>query len=882
MTLLDREVILSGLAEELAASRGGDGRIALVTGEAGIGKTAVVNAFLAQQVNAVRVAVGHCDPLSVPRTMGPIRDIAAVMMVPYDHGSELLAELRARPTVVVIEDAHWADGATLDFLVFAWRRLDRGPRLWIVTFRPDEVGPGHPLRLALGRTATAHPRRLAVPPLTAPSIATLARGSGLDPAELLRITRGNSFYVTESVASGLGTVPPTVVDSVLARAATLTPEGRRALDAAAVFPVGTTYGVLVSMVGGVIGIDESIDAHILELEDGRLRFRHEIARRALLQELPERRRQALHGSALTSLERLAALDDTEGVGTSADRDDLEAAGTVSGVDIAELAFHAVEAHRPVAVTRYCLLAGHQALSASSNRAAAQHFHDALASGEPLDPERRAVALESLGRAAANVGDMEQATRVYQEAADIWARTGDAAREGQAKVSAASHLWSSGRGPQARAAIDEAVGSLEEVGGPALASAYAQQAVLRMLARDRSGALHSGAMAVALGESVGTDATLARAHNAIGTVLWFVRPDDAEPALEVSLTYARKADDPKLVASAMVNLGSGAGEVKRYDVAERWLDEAITWCDQHDLDSSGDYARAWKGRVALECGRWNEAAGLAHRVLKVPAVAIARMVALTVLGLVRARRGDSDSDGLLGEAWDMAVASGDLQRLWPVAVARAEASWWAQGTVTNLDELAQTLRLAVSLGHSWAVGELAWWARQGGAEDAPPPGAEPVYAAAIRGDLQDAAQGWLDLGCPFESALALSLTGREDAVRRSLDMFESLGAVPAARRARAELRRLGATSIPRGSRPSTSSDPAGLTAREAEVLELVHRGLSNTAIAAELVISPRTVDRHVSALLGKLGVSTRQAAAAMWEQRDLNRSTSQGGPNMGGR
>ncbi len=864
MKLLDREAILAALDEELTLARAGTGAIVLLTGEAGIGKTSVVNAFIAKHTSHVRIAVGRCDPLSVPRTMGPIRDIGAIIglrrvdatsQAPYDI-EQVLTDLQTKPTVVVVEDAHWADGATLDFLVFAWRRLSAGPTLWVITFRSDEVGSSHPLRLALGRTATARPRRIDIRPLTQASVAALAADSQLDAAELMRVTAGNPFYVTEAIASGLERVPSTVVDSVLARADILTPQGRRALDAAAIFPAGTTYDLLATVVSETAGIDECVEARSLELRDGRLGFRHELARRALWQELAERRRRALHGAALTALEGSGGYEPGR-------------------TDPAELAFHAVEAARPQAVTAYCLLAGQEALAASSNRSAAQHFRNALSKGEPLEPVRRAEALECLGRATANVGDTVEATEAYRQAAEIWAEVGDVAREGEAQVSVARQLWSSGRGAEARATLDDAVASLEAVGGAPLAAAYAQQAALRMLARDLEGALHAGALAVALAESVGTDATLARAHNAIGTALWFVRPDDAEAVLETSLSYARSAHDPGLVAVALSNLGSGAGEIKRYDVAERWLGEAIRWCDQHDLDSSRDYARSWMARVALERGRWTEAAELAHQVLEAPSVAVARMVSLMVLGLVRARRGDSDSQDLLDEAWAMAVATGDLQRLWPTAAARAEASWWARGQVTNLADVEETLELAVRLTHPWAIGELAWWAQRGGGSGGSPPGAAPCYAAAIRGDSRAAAAGWLDLGCPFEAAVALLDTGQEADVRQSLDTFELLGAVPAARRARAELRGLGASHIPRGARPATVADPSGLTPREVEVLVLAHRGLSNAAIAAELVISPRTVDRHISSVLSKLGVATRQEAATIWERRHPT------APNMGG-
>jgi DNA-binding CsgD family transcriptional regulator/tetratricopeptide (TPR) repeat protein len=861
VVLVDRDGILEELHRELEATRSGAGRIALLTGEAGIGKSAVVNAFRSAHERAVSVVVGRCDPLSVPRTMGPIRDVADALGLEVAPGvaggseeaAELLKALQSRHRVIVIEDAHWADGATLDFLVFAWRRLASGPTLWLVTYRSDEVAAGHPLRVVLGRTATAHPRHIVVRPLTEVAVARLAEGTDLDPAELTRVTGGNPFYVTEAIAAGLEPVPATVVDSVLARAATVSEQARQALDSACVFPEGVRYDILAGIAHGTEGIDECLRAGLLEDRAGRLVFRHELARRAIWQELPERGRRQLHRRALTVLEQEAAS-----AGEAGRRPP----------DPAEMAFHAVESDASSAITSYGLRAAEEAFAASANRAAAQHLRDVLQRGARLDPARRAQTLDRLGLAASNSGNAADAIDAHRLAAQTWESAGEPALAAQSRVSLAVQLWTSGQGPEGRAMMDSAVRALEEIGGPSLASAYAQQAALRMLQRDVQGALEAGSRAVALAEPLDDKESLSRAYNAIGTSLWFVRPDEAEPALELSLKFGRAAGSPRLVAGALVNLGSGAGEIRRYDVAERWLDETVAWCTDHDLDGYGDYGTCWKARVALERGRWSEAADLAHRVLDVPSTAIVSLVGSTVLGLVRARRGDSDTEHLLEQAWSLAVSTGDLQRLWPVAAACAEASWWQHQRVDDaaLSRVETAMEMAVAIKHPWAVGELARWIAHADPGRPPPDGAAEPFALELRGDFHAAAESWDEIGCPFDAALALLETEEEDAVRQCLDVFDELGATPAARLARAELRRLGARNIPRGPRAATSADPAGLTPREVEVLSLLHRRLSNTAIAETLVISPRTVDRHVSSLLAKLGVASRHDAAVLWEER----------------
>ena len=244
MELVERETQLVALGEHLAAAVAGNGRLVLVGGEAGVGKTSLVRAFAAERGGDIRFVWGACDGLFTPQPLAPLVDLAEQLggtlqaAVGADaprrevFGAALEA-LGARPTAAVIEDVHWADDATLDLLRFLGRRLDRSAALLIVTYRDDELGPRHPLRVVLGDVATtAH--RIALGPLSEAGVQALARGSEVDGAALYRLTGGNPFFVTEALAAGGAGVPASVRDAVLARAARLGPAARAVLDAAAV------------------------------------------------------------------------------------------------------------------------------------------------------------------------------------------------------------------------------------------------------------------------------------------------------------------------------------------------------------------------------------------------------------------------------------------------------------------------------------------------------------------------------------------------------------------------------------------------------------------------------------------------------------------------
>jgi DNA-binding CsgD family transcriptional regulator len=426
---------------------------------------------------------------------------------------------------------------------------------------------------------------------------------------------------------------------------------------------------------------------------------------------------------------------------------------------------------------------------------------------------------------------------------------------------AHFLWISGENAAAHATAREAVALAERLpAGPALAAAYTWAAYLMMLARDVHGAITTGERAAALAAEFERPGLMARALNAVGTARWFTSPDLAEETLARSVRAARDAGDDAAVGGALVNLGSGAGEIRRYRTAERWLREAVDWCAARDLDTGRDYATSWLARCLFERGEWPEAERTLARISASGTSAPTRIVELTVRGRLRVRRGDAGAADVLNEAWDLAVRTGDLQRIWPVAAARAELAWLSGRPGTEIADLVRpAYALAVRLRHPWALGELGQWlGDQAGRPAADGTGSDDVPEAAgpYRLAPAEAARAWDELGCPYEAASALASDSSPESLTDALRRFERLGARPAADQSARRLRGLGI----RPPRRPTLTHPDGLTARQADVLALLGEGLSNAAIAARLSVSPKTVDHHVSAILAKLGVRSRQEAA----------------------
>jgi DNA-binding CsgD family transcriptional regulator len=871
MQLLERESALDTLGGWLAEARAGRGRLVLVGGEAGVGKTTLVNEFALRQRPVARVLWGACDPLTTPRPLGPLADMAPALGGRLDQllrdeaprevlFPALLGRLRDSrvATVLVIEDVHWADEATLDLLRFLARRLGASPTLLVVTYRDDELGLQHPVRLLAGDlTSSALVRRLGLEPLSRQAVAMLAGPHRLDPGALYERTGGNPFFVTEVLAAGDAAIPATVADAVLARAARLTPAARQVLDAAAVVAPPVETWLLVEAAGAAPAqVDECVAAGMLqEQAGGGVGFRHELARLAVEQALGPGRRADLHGRALAALlTRPGAAPDPARLAHHAD-------GAGDGL--------AVLAHAPVAARRAAALGAHR--EAAAQYARALRFADGLAQAA------RAELLERHSYECYLTDQLDQATASRERALGCWRALRDRRKQGDTLRWLSRLAWFEGRNADAERAGREAVGVLEGLApGPELAMAYSNLSQLRMLAGNTDEAVAWGNRAIELAERLGQTEILIHALNNVGTAEWSASRPAGRPTLERSLALALAHGLEEQVARAYTNLAWQASEQRDYPLAAHYHDEGIRYCTEHDLDTWRLYMLVSQARFDFEQGRWTEASRTAEAVLRDPRTApVSRINALAVLGRVRARRGDPGVWPPLDEALALASATGELQRLGPVAVARAEAAWLAGEPAAARALVEDALDLAErTKTRAWLAGELAFWLwRLGGPDRLPagglPDGAAEPFPLQLAGDLAAAADRWRVLGCPYEAAAALADSDQESQLRAALTELERLGARPLAALVARRLRELGVRGLARGPRPATRANPANLTAREAEVLALVAEGLRNADIARRLFVSPKTVDHHVSAILAKLGVRTRGEAARAAARLGIN-------------
>lgn len=849
--LLEREHDLGRLRTALDAAREGRGRVVLVSGEAGIGKSQLVGAFVDELGPDVRRVV--CDDLATPRPLGPFLDLARHASPEFrealDDGDVLSAfrdELRRGipPRVVIIEDVHWIDEASIDVLTYTSRRIADVAALVVLTFRSDEVTADHPLTRLLGRIPPKVAVRVALQPLTSEAITTLAAGDDELGARIAAASGGNPFLATELLAAQAedddGSVPASIRDAVLGRHATLPAETQSLLDVLSVVPGRAEFPLLARCHDDWMAAATPAEQRgIVEVDGSALQFRHELAREAVRDRLSTIERRALHERVLAALRELGVED------------------------VSRLVHHADGAGDEATILELAPAAARAAAARSSHREAVAHYVRLAPYRDRIDDEELATLFEEYAHECYLLARGIQARWGHERALEIRERHGDDVGIARNLRALAFLAWWFMEVDQAEELIARAQAAIETAGDSHAARVerarvLATTSRLAMFRDDWDTVEDAGGRAIELAAELGETAIRVSAMNNVGVGRYTALgkgPGTLQEALELALAN----DLPEEAGRLYINLAYSAQAQRDHELWGDACTAGIAHITEHELFWAIADMYALQARLHLDHGEWAQAA---ERLDEIPQheSAGASHVEVDTRARLLSRQGEAGADDLVAASLALAQQGDEPYRLGPAAVTVAEHAWLTGRLDEVADVIATIYELIHPAGYAWLSGAVGVWHQRAGGDVGSTAGMRAPYRLLLDGDPLGAAAAFEALGMPYERADALASTGEEEHMLAALEILDQLGAAPLAALVRKRLRDAGATAVPRGPNRSTRANPANLTPRQVDVAELVAEGLTNADIADRLVVSRRTVDHHVSAVLSKLGVASRQEVA----------------------
>jgi DNA-binding CsgD family transcriptional regulator len=854
MELVERASFMATLENEFENVIDGEGRCILLTGEAGIGKTSLVKNFSGRKKKMCKTYSGTCDALFTPRPLAPLYDILLQMhgdipknivnindRVGLFTGFLHQLENQKETTLIVIEDIHWADEATMDFIKFFARRITKFHCLFILTYRDTEIDSQHPLRHVLGQVPPDSFVRLQLTPLSRYAVEKMAIEKGYKGEDVYSISGGNPFYVNEILASYSVGVPDNIKDSILSSYNGLDEKTKQVWQMLSVLPTGLEIKYLEKMEPSyTTKIHSGIDLKILILKENLIFFKHELYRRTIEASLSPFLRIELNKKILALFQ-----------------ENFEQNG-----EIERIIHHAKNANAYEVVTHYSPIAARKAAAIGAHVEALRLYLSAIENYQGDDPDTLIQFYEAYAYECYLTSQLKEAIVYTIRSLDLLKRKNDVGRIGNCmRFLSWLYLFDGNRAKSESYGRQSIDAFADQPPSKAKAMAYANMGRLKAMSNEKEECILWNEKATAMAEELADEETLCYAWNSLGTILSKIHSSRIKgfEFLHKSLRLALKNNYEEYTVHAYANLVGTAVVTKDYLLAKKMLEEGIQFCEDRDLDLGTKYLSVFKARMYLETGLWKEAYNIANNFLtNEEQVSLIEIVLLVSAATIKMRRGDSDALPQLLEAKEKAFETGRLDRILPAITALLEYEWIMNRRFADQADIDYVINAMELRGNIYENSAFAYWLLKARKQRLPLDDLYEGFRINDKTTAIKAASLWKQLGCPYEQALAL-FQGDDNNKREAILIIQELGADAVYNKLKFEMRSSGIKSIPRGIRKNTRSNPAHLTERELDVLQLLKEGMQNKEIGSKLFISAKTVDNHIGSIFFKLSVHSRAKA-----------------------
>jgi DNA-binding CsgD family transcriptional regulator len=862
MDLIEREGHLHSLNVIFKEVLHGSGHCVLVCGESGIGKTALLSAFRKEVEKRCNYYEGVCDSLYTPRPLAPIYDVAWQIGYGLEHSpadmddraklfSNFLNEVAKQPKVCVIvfEDIHWADEATLDFIKFMGRRIAQLKCMFILTYRDNEVHTDHPLVSVFGQLSPLNYSRIELPPLSLEAVTGLAEEKGFDGRELHRVSGGNPFYVCEILADYSEGVPVNVRDGILSVYNRSTEKSREIWDLLCVVPGKFKVKYLKEFKPDYLAaIDNCLRGQILIIRDDEIFFKHELFRRAIEHGLSPIKRMILNKAILDLF--LRCFEENQ--------------------EIEKIVHHAKNANDYDAVVKYAPIAAKQAASVGAHAQAEKLLLTAIEfyqgdSTDTLIPLYQAYAYECY------LTNNTKTAIVYATKLLKLLRRADDLELRSECLMLLSHLWwLEGDRKMSLQLAGEAIRILpEDSRGSTQIKAMNNIAELKMWCGEESESLDWAQRAMAVAAIANDNEGRCQAFNIMGSMLMrseetFIKGQELiNESLAISL--ALKLDEH--AARAYSNIVKYAVAMRKFDGLEQIIEEGLRYTEERSLEFWRLSILSNKARFSLVKNEWDDTLMIAETLTDNKYHGSYKAAAETLSAMSRLRTGKEIAFAPFIRAKEYAIDKCEWIVFFDAIIGLLEVEWLTDSKIINEEDLRLALSVLAERASTLQACEFLFWLANTGRNIPENPFKNEMFKVNTVIEARRSAAKWLEIGDRYLQAHAL-FHGSEEDKRNAVSILLEIGAEAPAEKMKQEMRTMGIKGIPRGLRSSTRSNSALLTRREMDILQLLQKGLQNKEIAGRLFLSPKTVDHHISSILFKLDVNSRAKAVSEAARRNL--------------